>query len=397
MKVLIYFDKNMLAPTGGPAGYLYNVYKELNEKGIDTIEFLENKSSKIKMFIRKIIGKSPKFIKNLHSKYAQNYGERIIKDIFYRQNYNSNINLQDYDIVHFHSTLSMYMVKDSLKDYKGIIILTSHSPKVSYLQIIDNINEKNKEKYKNEILKLSIIDEYAFERADYIHFPTVEAEECYYNTWDKYKEIHEKNKEKYIYIPTGINPVKVNESKEKIREKYNIPEDAFLISYIGRHNEVKGYDKLKNIGNKIMEKNRNVYFLIGGKEEPMKGLDDEHWIEIGWTNTPHDLINASDLFILPNKETYFDLVLLEVLSIGKTVLVTNTGGNKYFKKFKDSGIFYYDYHNTEEAVNIIEKLMNKNLKKLDEANKKVMNQNFTISIFVDKYIQMLQTLLEKNN
>lgn len=397
MKVLIYFDKNMLAPTGGPAGYLYNVYKELNLKQIDTIDFLDNKNSKLKMFFRKVIEKSPKLIKKIHSKYAQNYGKKLIKNIFYKPNYVSSVNLEEYDIVHFHSALSMYMVQDSLKDYKGIVILTSHSPKVSYLQIIDNINKKNKEKYKNEILKLSIIDEYAFNRADYIHFPCVEAEECYYNTWSQYKDIHEKNKEKYIYIPTGIYPVKISENKESIREKYNIPKDAFLISYVGRHNEVKGYDKLKEIGEKIIRKHKNVYFLVGGKEEPMKGLSDKHWIEIGWTNKPHDLINASDLFILPNKETYFDLILLEVLSIGKTVLATNTGGNKYFKKFKNSGIFYYDYYNTDEAINIIEKLMNEDLSKLDKENKKIMEENFTVSIFVDKYIKMLKCLLERKS
>ena len=43
-----------------------------------------------------------------------------------------------------------------------------------------------------------------------------------------------------------------------------------------------------------------------------------------WTNDPHSLINASDMFILPNKETYFDLIMLEVLSMGKIVLATNT-------------------------------------------------------------------------
>ena len=397
MKVLIYFDKNMLAPTGGPAGYLYNVYNELNLKQIDTIDFLDNKNSKFKMLARKIIGKSPNFIKKIHSKHAQNYGEKIIKNIFYKPNHISSVNLEEYDIVHFHSALSMYMAKDSLENYKGIVILTSHSPKVSYLQIIDNINEKSKEKYKEEILKLPIIDEYAFNRADYIHFPCVEAEECYYNTWNKYKEIHEKNKEKYIYIPTGIYPVKISENRETIRERYRIPQDAFVISYMGRHNEVKGYDKLKNIGEKILRKHKNVYFLIGGKEEPMKGLDDERWIEIGWTNKPHDLINASDLFILPNKETYFDLVLLEVLSIGKTVLATNTGGNKYFKKFKNSGIFYYEYDNTDEAVTLVEKLINEDLAKLDKANKKIMEENFTIGIFVDKYMEMLKLLLERKN
>ena len=38
---------------------------------------------------------------------------------------------------------------------------------------------------------------------------------------------------------------------KEVLEKYNIPQDAFVISYVGRHNSVKGYDKLKEIGKKI--------------------------------------------------------------------------------------------------------------------------------------------------
>lgn len=48
--------------------------------------------------------------------------------------------------------------------------------------------KKNKEEYD----KLKIVDEYAFNRANYIIFPTKEAEECYYNTWPDYKDIKEK-------------------------------------------------------------------------------------------------------------------------------------------------------------------------------------------------------------
>ena len=396
MRCLIYFDKNMLAPTGGPAGYLYSVYSELNKEKINTIEFLDNNKSKIKMKIRKIIKKSPKMIKEIQSKRFQNYGEKIIREVFYNNGFYSNVDLNQYDIVHFHSTLSMYMVKNSLETYKGIVILTSHTPKVSYLEILDHVNEKSRKKYQKEVLNLSIIDEYAFNRADYIQFPTSESEECYYNTWKKYSEIHDMNKEKYVYIPTGINPVKIIENKEELRKKYEIPNDAFVISYIGRHNEVKGYDKLKKIGEKVLSQYKNVYFLVGGRQEPMKGLENDRWIEVGWTDKPHDLVNASDLFILPNKETYFDLVLLEVLSIGKTVLLTNTGGNKYFKRFESDGLIFYDYGDEITAVEKIGDIINKDLQENEKINKKIFEENFSIDIFVRKYMSFLKEIYRKN-
>ena len=77
------------------------------------------------------------------------------------------------------------------------------------------------------------------------------------------------------------------------------------------------------MGEKLFN-NQNTYFLIAGKEEPMKGLDNSHWIEVGWTNDPHSLIAASDVFVLPNHETYFDLVFLSMfviryIDVNKTV------------------------------------------------------------------------------
>lgn len=128
----------------------------------------------------------------------------------------------------------------------------------------------------------------------------------------------------------------VKVEKDEILKKYNIPKESFIITYFGRHNEVKGYDTLKKLGEKILEKYKDVYFLIAGKEEPLKGLNHKRWIEVGWTKDPHSIVNVANLYILPNKETYFDLALLEVLSLGIKSLLSDTGGNLYFKKDKNT-------------------------------------------------------------
>lgn len=328
MKVLIYYEKADLKPVGGPAGYLYNLYNEILKQNITEIEFLNSKKSKIDNCFRFLFNKMPVRIRELYyNKKKKQYGMSLYNRIFDSRKRIAKINLNEYDIVHFHSTEMMYMVKDSLLDYRGKVILTSHSPKVLFKEKIDGIPHteyiKNKEMFEN----LEVMDEYAFNRADYIIFPCKDAEEPYYNSWEKYKDIHFKNKDKYIYLPTGINKVNIYNDKDSIRKRYNIPQDAFVISYVGRHNEVKGYFKLKELGEKILARNNDVYFLIAGKQGDTKPLNNERWIEVGWTKHPHDYIAASDLFILPNKETYFDLVLLEVLSIRSKSI-----NNKYRRK-----------------------------------------------------------------
>lgn len=393
MHTLIYFKENELAPTGGPKGYLYNLNKELKRLKISNIEFLNekiNEDSKIKRIYKRIETKPMKRFKEIF----RNGVTVALNVIENNKKMYSKIDFNKYDIIHFHSTLSMYLVKDSLESYKGKVLLTSHTPEVAYKEMIEeNASKFNKIVLKNKLKKLEIIDQYAFERADYIIFPTEEAEEPYFHTWEKFKNIKDNHTEKFKYIPTGINEIKLDESIN-FRKKYNIPDNAFVVSYVGRHNEIKGYDQLKKIGKTILEKYPDVYFMIGGIEKPLKGINNDRWIEVGWTNKAHELINSSNLFVLPNKETYFDLVLLEVMNIGKNVVLTNTGGNKYFKQFDSSELYYYDYEDIDSACKNIEnayqKFKNHKLTEID--NKRIFENNFTIEKFTNNYLNLLNDI-----
>ena len=391
MRELIYYKKNLLKPIGGPTGYLFNLNKELERCNNSEITFINSKDS----FIKKCALRLPKKIAK-KIQYLKRYITRL-SDLkkFYKGEKKSIVNLNDYDIIHFHSTMDMYMAKDSLKEYKGITVLTSHSPKVHFKELIEDYTlKKDYKKYKEKFDGYEEADIYSFLNADYIMFPVPQSEECYYNTWDKYNEIRKKSRAKHIYIPTGITPINTQKfNREIIREKYNIPQEAFVVCYVGRHNEIKGYDQLKIIAQEILKERKNIYFLIAGQEKPIKGIKDNHWIEVGWTNQAHEIIYSSDVFILPNKETYFDLILLEVRSIGKPVVLTNTGGNKYFKKFNNSGLFYYDYGDNDMAKQLILNLKNdNNMEKYGSLNKEIFNKNFTIEKFTIEYIKEMKKI-----
>lgn len=387
-KVLIYMKEEDLKPVGGPRGYLYNLKKGLDKLNQKQVEFIKNKS--IRSRYHDIYDKLPRTLK-------QYYREKIkilsYKKLLDETPNRSSYHLEEYEMIHFHSTTDIYKVKDTLKNYRGKVLLTSHTPKPNYLEIYeDGITERERKKYGKYYEKLKAVDEYAFNRADYIIFPCEEAEEPYYNEWKEYKKIKEKNKKKYRYILSGTQRCKANICREEIRKKYNIPEDAFVISYVGRHNEVKGYDLLKEIGKEILNY-ENVYILIAGNEGPLYAIKNKKWIEVGWTNDPHSVIASSDLFVLPNKETYFDLILLEVLSLGIPVLISQTGGNKYFNKFQSKGIKYFN--NKEQAIEKIKKIVNmdkEELKKIGKSNEKIFEENFTCEIFAKNYIKLINSL-----
>ena len=286
----------------------------------------------------------------------------------------------------------MYRCRGSLDNYRGQVVLTSHIPTKATKEIEMRLNSFEKVAFHWLYKNLGKMDVYAFNRADYIIFPCEGAEEPYMNNWPYYKEFKEKNKRKYHYLLTGINPCIAKESRIVIRERYNIPNDAFVICFVGRHNSIKGYDQLKEIGAELLKHN-NVYVLIAGEEGPLYHLEHEHWIEVGWTNDPHSIIAASDIFVLPNKETYFDLIMLEVLSLGKMIVASNTGGNKYFSKFKECGILIYN--SKEEVINLVKRTMemsSEEREKLGEKNKQLFTKYFTSEIFAHNYIKLINSL-----
>lgn len=390
-RVLIYMKEENIKPTGGPAGYLHNLKYAIEKHENSNIEFIKTKSKVSKYST--VYNRLPLTIKKIYRMFIHLKNCNYILGNNIKQ---SDINLNEYDIIHFHSTFDMYRVKDSLKDYKGKVLITSHTPKPTHLETMeDSLSSIEKKLFSKKYSKLEIVDEYAFNRADYIIFPCEYAEEPYYNRWKKYDQIKEKNRFKYKYLLSGIKSAKAKLSREEVCEKYGIPKNSFIISYVGRHNETKGYDNLKVIGEKMLKNNTNVYFLIAGSEEPLKGLQHERWIEVGWTNDPHSIIACADVFVLPNKETYFDLIMLEVMSLGKVVLTTNTGGNKYFRDLHLESIRIYN--DEFEAIKILQSMANLSkdqIKELGKENKVLFDNEFIVDKFYTKYINLLNEISE---
>ena len=386
-KVLVYIKEGDLAPKGGALGYNYHLHQQLVAMGATNISYLPGSSSlkaRANGLIQGIKNKKIKYVltvvKSILNKTKQLYGNK-----------RACVDLSQYDVVHFHRPFDMFMCRDSLKTYTGKVVLTSHAPTLSSLQIIDMLTDWEKKYMMWLYKKFLTTDEYAFMRADYIFFPCPEAEEPYYNNWDKYSDIKNAKADCYRYILTGTEKRRATISREEVCKIYGIPQNAFIVCYAGRHNEIKGYDALKRFGEQILAKYSNVYFLVAGKEEPLTGLDHDRWIEVGWTNDPHSLIKASDLFMLPNKETYFDLILLEVLSLGKVVLASHTGGNRYFEN--NPGVL--TYKSDLEALSIFEKIYkmsSEEKKTLEFDNEKLFDATFSLPVFAKNYLDLIDSL-----
>ena len=384
-KVLIYIPENRLQPTGGMAGYNYNLKLGLEEIGASNYYYLPP-SETLKAKIDKA--------QNSWLKKAVSLWLRVfyyLKLLFIGGGY-SSVDFNDFDVVHFHNAKDLYCASETLKNYKGIVVLTNHSPKPWSSELYDAVTDFERKWLGWLYKRMTVVDRIAFDRANYIIFPCEDAEEPYYNNWKEYRNVHNRNAEKYRYLLTGTKPCEAKVDREIYRAQHGISTDTFVISYAGRHNKVKGYDLLCELGHRL-KNDDDISFLVAGKYNSESIPKLERWKEIGWTDDPHSLISASDIFVLPNRETYFDLIMLEVLSLGVIVVASRTGGNKYFEKCQENGIFLYsNLDEAEKIIRTIKDMTPERRKELGLKNKMLYKSLFTLDKFATHYVDIINEL-----
>ncbi|CAM2870543.1 glycosyltransferase family 4 protein [Lactobacillus crispatus] len=391
MKILICMNKNELKPIGGPVGYLYNLSYGLSMIGDKQVHFLnENKVITESNFLSKIKKIVPHRLK------YKLWLIKTVNKIINNDGKVANIDFNDYDAIHFHSTADLYKNRKLLKDFKGRIILTSHTPEAPYLEWADLLNENSIPNSEKKIKQLKNIDIYAFKRCTDIIFPCKEAMDPYIHTFEYFRDNYKKLIQKITFLPTGIK-------RPDVITKAVIPfkkdKDNFIVCYVGRHNSIKGYDILLNAAKKIQNIDKKIKFVIAGKEGPL--YHDEklkNWKEMGWTNNPLGIEAESDLFVLPNRETYFDLALIEAMSVPSVILASYTGGNKYLKKFDSDAINFFESENIDDLVNKILLIKKKGITdNLREKNLEMYNKNFTPEIFAKNYIEKITKIIKDTN
>jgi len=387
IKVLEFVYDNDVKPSmGGRNGYVYNIMQCFKDSNDITIHALHRENK----FIRP--DRIPKFIKSLTKVYRDNHNI----DLFIKGDYQIK-EMDSYDVIHFQRSIDLFQYRKCLNNFKGKVVLTDHSPIPPFSEWYENYYSNFTKKFggKKLVERYKMCLEEAYYTADYILFPCENADDAYAKYWENYPKIKSDNLHKYVYLPTGSVSKKIDIDKAAVRENLDCV-DKYVACYVGRHNYSKGYDILKEIGKEFLQDETNC-MIVCGKEGPFYAPQINNWKEVGWTQEANKYIFAADVFILPNRETYFDLVMLEVLSIGQIVVASRTGGNKFFEKFQDIGVFLYD--TKEEANCILRKIKNMNEEEremLREKNRLLYRKLFTVEAFGKRYFNFYKDVVNGN-
>ena len=132
-----------------------------------------------------------------------------------------------------------------------------------------------------------------------------------------------------------FHPERWTPSRDDVRQRYCIPNDAVVIGFVGRLVKDKGLAELVEAWRVLRDENPRLHMLIIGDFEPrdpvpLSAADvlrtDRRIHMVGWERNTPPFYAAMDLFVLPSHREGFSNVLLEASSMGLPVATTNIPG-----------------------------------------------------------------------
>lgn len=236
---------------------------------------------------------------------------------------------------------------------------------------------------------------YAINQSDAVTAVSESLKKDTYSHFDVTREIE--------VIPNFICPDHYKPRPEKdFRQEY-APNGEKIITHISNFRPVKRVEDVVRIFQRVVEEVPAKLLLVGDGPDRYKveSLCRElgtckHTHIIGKLKKPEEVLNLSDLFILPSESESFGLAALEAMACGVPVISTNTGGIPELNEQGYSGLMR-DVGDVEgmasDAITIIG-----DDKTHDTFKKNALNRAFDFSItkILPLYIDLYNRVVEKS-
>ncbi len=121
-------------------------------------------------------------------------------------------------------------------------------------------------------------------------------------------------------------------------------------------------------------------------------MKNNRWIECGRVD-PKDFLDALDLFVLPNRKTYYDLIFLEVISRGIPILAANNGGNISLSKDIPSVLtFNCEIKSLVMEINNFFNIGHDERLRISKELKAAYLNDFDLQAFGERYINCIRSI-----
>jgi glycosyltransferase involved in cell wall biosynthesis len=189
---------------------------------------------------------------------------------------------------------------------------------------------------------------------------------------------------KFLKVYFGIpEPVASFNTARQCREKLNLPDNKLVVSFTGGYHLDKGFDIFLDMVSRT--KKENILFACSGRGY-INPPEYHNLVNFGWLDNQYDLISASDVIVVANRYTFFDVIILESMALGKPLVLTERGGNKEFRGMSEGiKVVKADCNSISRAVDDICLLSKQDREYLGAINRGLYEKHFTLERFAAAY------------
>lgn len=177
---------------------------------------------------------------------------------------------------------------------------------------------------------------------------------------------------KFTIIPNGINTesfhIKIDKNWKRTNLK--IKENSFVITCVAKLRRGKGHEVLLKAFESIFNKHRNTVLLLvgdGEREEELKNSIQDYKSResihfLGNRNDVPEILDASDLFILPTEKEGMSNAIIEAMCAGIPIITTDIEENREIITSGENGILVSAGNSNDLSSNMEMLMMNKSLR-----------------------------------
>jgi len=206
-----------------------------------------------------------------------------------------------------------------------------------------------------------------------------------------------KSKFKINYNSTPLQTNELSESeKSNYKKELRIPQNATVVTNAGSLVEQKGQTYLIQAAKGVINKNQNVVFLISGqgklKNQLQKEINDlglSAKVILAGVQPINKVLSITDIFVMPSLWEGLSLVMLEAMSYGKPLVVTDISGVQDVITDGQEGLIVP----IKNSQILAEKI---NLLISDSALKQKLSQNSSVRVqefSIDKNVKIIENTI----
>lgn len=162
----------------------------------------------------------------------------------------------------------------------------------------------------------------------------------------------------------GIDTKKFNKSYKdlSIWDAYDIPQDAMKVLYVGRFTKEKNFPMLLDLWKEYYtnSEDKNIYLIAAGgdlEDESLFGTYHIKPVGIKRGEALSQLYASSDIFLFPSTTDTLGQVVMEAMSSGLPVVVSDIGGPMTLIKKDAPGGYFLDVNDKKSWLKTLDRLI----------------------------------------